>query len=593
MGGEKYYYSRIMKGSFKRREFIGAAAPGEASRRADRKRRAFIPSEFGNKALPIVPRSAAGIEPYAGPWGPAQIRHLLRRTTFGASPQQVAALSATSAADVVELLLADHPLPDPPVNSNVNDTGAPLGQTWINAATSDFNASRHNGMRSWWIARMLDQGVSLREKMTLFWHNHFATESAVIGDARHTWRNHDLLRRRSLGNFRTLVKEVTIDGAMLRYLNGDTNTATNPNENYARELQELFTIGKGPEIGPGNYTNYTEQDVQQAARVLSGWRENSTTFISYFTASRHAQGNKQFSAAYGNTVVVGQAGTAGANEIDDLLAMIFAQDEVAKFICRKLYRWFVYYVIDAAAEANVIVPLAQVFRSGGYEIKPVLRALFRSAHFFDPVNLGCVIKNPLDLTAGTARTFNVAYPVVNLPDTTNLTAQYNHWRYLSTQATGMQQEMLDPPNVAGWPAYYQDPLFHEMWINSDTLANRREFTDILSGIAGNNPNFPGYRQNGFSQVIDPVAFANQVSDPSNPNVLIAEWAEFLYPVAITAAQSDFLKEALLPGLPDYEWTVEWLQYVEDPGDAGKAAAITTKLRELLSVMLAMPEYQLM
>jgi hypothetical protein len=187
----------------------------------------------------------------------------------------------------------------------------------------------------------------------------------------------------------------------------------------------------------------------------------------------------------------------------------------------------------------------------------------------------------------------VAYPVVTLPDTTNLVAQYNHWRYLSTQATAMQQEMLDPPGVAGWPAYHQDPLYHEMWINADTLANRREFTDILAGIAGNNANYPGYRSNGFSQVIDPVAFANLSSNAQDPNVLIDDWAGFLYPIPITPAQKEFLKDALLPGLPDYEWTIEWLDYVNDPGDPGKAAAITTKLRELLSVMLAMPEYQLM
>jgi uncharacterized protein (DUF1800 family) len=575
-----------MQRSINRRDFLASPA-GEAARRKERKQRAFIRSEFANRALPTVPRSGAGIEPYAGPWGPSQVRHLLRRTTFGASPQQVTDLAAMSMAAAVDALLAATPLPDPPLNSNANDTGAPVGSTWIDAPTSDFNSSRHNSLRSWWIGLMLNQGASLREKMTLFWHNHFATESAVIKDARFTYRNNALLRARALGNFRTMTKEVTVDGAMLRFLNGNTNTAANPNENYGRELQELFTIGKGPEIGPGNYTNYTEQDVQQAARVLSGWRDNNSTFVSYFTSTRHAQGDKQFSAAYGGTVIAGQAGAAGANEVDALLTMIFNQPETARYICRKLYRWFVYYVIDAAAEANVIAPLADIFRNGGYEIGPVLDALFSSAHFYDPVNVGCVIKNPLDLAAGTAGTFSVAYP-----DATNLVAQYNHWKYLSTQATAMQQELLDPPGVAGWPAYNQTPLYHEMWINSDTLASRKEFTDILSGISGNNPNFPGYRQNSFSQVIDPVAFANLSSNPPDPNVLIDDWAAFLYPIALTSAQKEFLKDALLDGLPDYEWTIEWTDYVSNPGDAGKAAAITTKLRGLLSVMLAMPEYQL-
>jgi Protein of unknown function (DUF1800) len=263
--------------------------------------------------------------------------------------------------------------------------------------------------------------------------------------------------------------------------------------------------------------------------------------------------------------------------------MIFLQNETAKYICRKFYRWFVYYVIDAAAEANVITPMADIFRNNNYEIKPALAALFKSAHFFDPVNVGCVIKNPVELTVGTARTFSIAYPVA--VDNPTLLAQYNHWRYPSTRATAMQQMLLDPPGVAGWPAYHQDPLYYEMWINADTLANRTEFTDRLAGT--------GYSQNGFKQIIDPVAFANLCSNPADPNVLIDEWAEFLYPIAITATQKTFLKDSLLPGLPDYEWTIEWSDYVSDPTDPGKAAAITTKLRELLSVMLAMPEYQLM
>jgi uncharacterized protein (DUF1800 family) len=567
----------------KRREFLSTVVEAPASEQeGDQKltRRKFVPSEFANRALPVVPRSSAGLEPYTGTWGPTQVSHLLRRTMFGARPQDVATASGMSVSDLVDLLLTEPAAPDPPINTNINDTGSVVGTTWINAPTSTSNASRHNSMRAWWVDQMLTQGMSLREKMTLFWHNHFATETAVVSDARVSYRTNALLRQHALGNFKVLTGEVTVDCGMLKYLNGNTNTASNPNENYARELQELFTIGKGPEIAPENYTNYTEQDVQQAARVLSGWRDDKTTFTGYFTAGRHDSGDKQFSSAYGNTVITGQTGTAGANEVDDLLDMIFLQNETARYICRKLYRWFVYYVIDSAAEANVITPMADIFRSNNYDIKPALAALLKSAHFFDPVNFGCMIKSPIDLTVGTARAFSVAYP-----DTSNLTSWQNHRKYLHDQSTTMQQQIGDPPNVAGWPAYYQDPLFYEMWINSDTLANRTEFTDILSGT--------GYTRNGFKQIIDPVAFANLTSAPALPDTLINEWAGFLYAFDITPAQKAFLKEALLPGLPDYEWTIEWTDYVNDPTDPGKTAAITTKLRELLGVMLAMPEYQLM
>jgi len=567
----------------KRREFLSAAVEAPVTdQRADQKRtrRKFVPSEFANRILPAVPRSAAGLEPYTGSWGATEISHLLRRTMFGARPQDVAAVSAMTVGDLVDLLLTEPAAPDPPINTKINDTGSVVGTTWINAPTSTKNGSRHNSMRAWWVDLMLEQGMSLREKMTLFWHNHFATETAVVKDARVSYRTNALLRQYALGNFKVLTKEVTVDCGMLKYLNGNTNTASNPNENHGRELQELFTIGKGPEIASENYTNYTEVDVQQASRVLSGWRDDKTTFTGYFTANRHDSGDKQFSSAYGSTMITGQTGTAGADEVDDLLDMIFVQNETAKYICRKLYRWFVYYVIDSATETNVIEPMANIFRTNNYDVKPALAALLKSAHFFDPVNFGCMIKGPMDLTVATARALSVAYP-----DSSNLTAWQNHRKYLSDQATTMQQQLADPPNVAGWPAYYQDPLFYEIWINSDTLANRTAFTDILSG--------PGYRRNGITQIIDPVAFANLTSAPAIPDTLINEWVGFLYAFDITPTQKTFLKEALLPGLPDYEWTIEWTDYVNDPTDPGKTAAITTKLRELLGVMLAMPEYQLM
>jgi uncharacterized protein (DUF1800 family) len=142
---------------------------------------------------------------------------------------------------------------------------------------------------------------------------------------------------------------VTVDPGMLRYLNGDLNTAQKTNENYARELLELFTIGKGPEIAPGNYMNYTEQDVQQAARVLTGWRvlRNGDPSTSVFVATLHDSGDKQFSDAYGKIVIRGRSGaTAGHDEHSELLDMIFSQEETARFFVRKIYRWLVFYEIS-------------------------------------------------------------------------------------------------------------------------------------------------------------------------------------------------------------------------------------------------------
>ena len=152
-------------------------------------------------------------------------------------------------------------------------------------------------------------------------------------------------------------------------------------------------------------------------------------------------------------------------------------------------------------------------------------------------------------------------------------------------AENLQQLLHDPPNVAGWPAYYQTPQFYELWINSDTLPKRKAFTDAMGST--------GYRVTSFTLVIDPIAFAQQVSVPSDPNVLIDEFVQYMFPVDITAPQKAFLKETLIPGLPDYEWTIEWNDYLAHPTDQMKLDAVKTKLQALLRLMMSMAEYQLM
>jgi uncharacterized protein (DUF1800 family) len=292
---------------------------------------------------------------------------------------------------------------------------------------------------------MINQDRSIREKLNLFWHNFFATETNEIGNAQYVYKHHNLLRSSCLGNYKTLIKDITLDPAMLVYLNGQLNTATAPDENYGRELQELFTVGKD------GGAPYTENDVKEASKVLSGWRNNSTTFSAYFTASRHNTTNKVFSSFYNNTTIVGRSdATAGDVELNELLNMIFNTQEVAKHVCRRLYRWFVYYEIDANTENNIIVPLANIFRTNNYEIKPVLNTLFKSEHFFDVLNQSCLIKSPLDLMVGLCREFNVVFP-----DSSDYISNYGLWNWLVNYGNNMQQNLGDPPDVAGWKAYYQ------------------------------------------------------------------------------------------------------------------------------------------
>jgi uncharacterized protein (DUF1800 family) len=339
-------------------------------------------------------------------------------------------------------------------------------------------------------------------------------------------------------------------------------------------LQELFVIGKGPN------SKYTEADVKAAARVLTGYILNATTITSTFNANRHDVSNKQFSAFYNNTVILGKTGASGATELDELIDMLFNQDEAALFICRKLYRFFVYYEIDAATEANVIVPMAAIFRAGNYEIKPVLKVLFSSTHFFDPQNQGCMIKSPIDFVVGMCREFNIAFPAAS--DYVN---QYNMHDYLRTQASNFQQNLADPPNVAGWPAYYQEPQFHELWINADTLPKRNQLTDTM--VAS------GYSRNGKKIIIDTLAFANSLSNPSNPNTLINEVLMLLYRVDVSTQVKDFLKSILLSGqTSDYYWSNAWTAYKSDPNDAMSKSIVTTRLQAMFKYIMNLSEYQL-
>ena len=528
----------------------------------------------------------AGLEPYAGTWDWYTAAHLLRRCLFGPRRNEINGAVSLGLSGTLDFLLEELPLPDPPLNFGKEDEDVPIGETWVNAPRSYMgviNGYRKKSLRAWWIGLMINQGMCLREKMTLFWHNHFATEMQVVAIPQYMYKHLTYLRTNCFGNFRQMVCDITIDPAMLRYLNGNQNKKGKPNENYARELFELFTIGKGPAIEEGNYTNYTEQDVLAAAEVLTGWRDRGfrpehEEITSYFTPGRHENTRKQFSAAFDNYVIP-TTSQSGEEEYRELVDMILDRKETARYICRKLYRWFVYYVIDEATEANVIEPLAQIMIDNDYEVKPVLRALLSSAHFYDMNNRGALIKNPMDHMISVMRQF-----AIDLSDADdNLLAQYNIWYAFYQYGNILQMTVLDPPSVAGWSAYYQIPQFHEIWINSASLPARKTYQDAL---------LRGFKRNGVTVKINPFVVLDSISNPSDPNSLVEELAMLLFTHPISDGEKDFYKNALIPGLPDFEWTIEYTDYLSDPDDNAKRNAVETKLVILIFVMLGMAEYQL-
>jgi uncharacterized protein (DUF1800 family) len=379
-----------------------------------------------------------------------------------------------------------------------------------------------------------------------------------------------------LGNFKSFVKAITLDPAMLIYLNGYLNTKNAPDENYARELQELFAIGKDGSGTP----YYTESDVQQAAKVLTGYRVNGPAISSFFDSTRHDTSNKAFSSFYGNTTITGQSGVAGQNELDDLLNMIFARQQASELICRKLYRYFIYYKIDAQVETDVIQPLAVILRSNNFEIIPVLSALLKSEHFYDAANRGALIKTPIDFSVSLCRDYGVVFP-----DSSQLTAQYGLWLAIYNASSLMGQIAGDPPNVAGWPAYYQEPQYHELWINTTTLPNRNIFSDLLCGN--------GYRSGGFAIKIDVVAFTETLSNPGDPNMLIQQVIDQHFSQDVSISVKDYLKGFLLSGqLADYYWTIAWTDYKNNPGNTTFYNVVSTRLKAMYKFLMNLSEYQL-
>lgn len=566
-----------------------------------------VPSQVSFSPAVNKTSTGSGLAPYTGNWGIYEIVHLLSRTMFGSKKADIDYFKTKSmSAAVDELLNPTAPLPSPPVKEYatstttgvVADAHIAVGDVWVNDSSTDgtVNSQRRSSFKRWWTGVMINQDRSLREKMTLFWANHFGTQTAAMNYAHFVYKHHSLLRQHALGNFRNLIRQVTLDGGMLIFLNGkDSNGATNstPNENYARELQELYTLGKE------NTPNYTEDDVKAAARVLSGWQLNvAANTWPYFTPSRHDKTNKQFSSFYNNTVITGRstnpAGTsAGEQEIEDLLTMIFNKKvEVSQFIVKKLYRWFCYYQIDSDVQANVIDPLAKILRDSNWDIKPVLSVLFKSEHFFDSAYRGCMIKSPVDIVVSAAREFNLAITDANYGAVTpSLTDTYASWEYLRGQTSSFNQDIGEPPNVQGWAAYYQVPQYHELWIGVDTLPKRNKLTDLLIGATGYTVN----GTNKYYMKINPVAFTASLPNPSNPINLINDTLDIFLKVSLSDASKLTIKnQILLKGqITDQYWTDAWNAYLASPAVTGTPyKTVLAILQSLYKYFMNLAEYQL-
>lgn len=490
--------------------------------------------------LPL--RTTTGLEPYVptvdAPWDLERAYHLLARVGFGASRELATELAALAPQDAVEALVERAvslaPFDAPPwVDASIPPWDSPefivyneLQEEWNDDYLWEIMEAmlgRRGGSR-------LDRaGYALREKLALFWSNHFVTAHSTYWFAPFVARYWGLMRRHALGDFRQFVHDVGLTPAMLIYLNGQENRRGSPNENYARELLELFTMGLVDATGQ---PTYAQADVRELARALTGW------YVDYqgdLGAHLHAPWHDT-----GQKTIFGQRGRWG---YDDVVPLLFGArgPEIARFICRKLYRAFVY---DAPDEA-VVEQMAALLLAENFQLRPVVRALLGSAHFFDAEVMRARIKSPAEALLGTWATCGT--PVLT---------QEEHLGWLWWQATTCGQQLLEPPDVAGWPG-------GRAWIDTAVLPMRWLHTEHTLWY-------------GVDTLPD---WALTFPQPFNASAFVTHVTRLLLGRTPTPAEHAVHLEVLLNGLPAYEWnpTADGARY---------------RIRALLSHLLRLPEAQL-
>jgi uncharacterized protein (DUF1800 family) len=366
-------------------------------------------------------------------------RHLLTRTGFGATDAEIRAFAPLTRTQAVDRLLAGTRTvaeTAPPASAlDPSPLRPPRGES-SDAERKAFQQQQLKEgleLRGWWLQEMLVTPSPLTERMTLFWHNHFVSSQQKVRIARLMYRQNALLREYALGDFAALTHAVAKDPAMVIYLDSVQNRKGTPNENFAREVMELFTLGEG---------HYGEQDVKEAARAFTGWSVDRERGAFVFRRALHDDGVK--------TVL----GRTGRFDGDDVLDILLARPETATFLTAKLWREFV----SPDPDPREVERIAARFRATGYSIRAALRELLLSEAFYARENRATLVKSPIELTVGTLHTLQLT-PAQPLP--------------FAIAATGMGQNLYSPPNVKGWPG-------GDAWINTNSLLARKQFLERLA-----------------------------------------------------------------------------------------------------------------
>lgn len=593
------------------------------------------------------------LTPFTGTLGRKKAAHLLRRATFGANKANIDLFAGMTPQQAVPSLFLDT-LPDPPLPV---DTAT--GQEWISGVT-DANSGDNelqDFFKQWLLGQCLgvdvDDSAKLsyktREKLVFFYHTYFTTIMTKVNDSRATYFQNALFRlfafdkndvdvqvvNENTGlpeadtlvlNIKELTKKISVDNAMLKFLDGNLNVKGSPNENYAREMLELYTIGRGlegslPEIPePGDYINFTEKDVRAAANVLTGF-DIDDDFINIdpytnlprgvikggnqATAHENNPELKRFSPRFDNaeitadpTLLNGGLATEESvlDEISQLVELIYTKLETAKHLCRKLYRFYVYYEITPEIDNTIIAEMAQTLINNQYKVQIVLEELFASEHFFEAMagidddKFGGIIKSPLELVLGTLSFFNYELPSY----TTDLENFYNETGQLMRTMESMGMNFYEPFEVAGYAAYHQFPIYNRNWISTNYLTQRYNFIRQLLNPSEDNI------------YIDPYAFVNAEFDANATDArqLVIDIAGYVFTMAdnlsydtdggeLTKERLRFFLQSFL-GFADYETEVdialvEWESLYSNPANY---LEIGEYLKRLFNAMLQSPENQL-
>lgn len=541
----------------------------------------------------------ANLTPKTNALGMRLAAHLLRRTTYMVTPARIKSFATKTPAQAVAELLQT--VPAPVVAEPVDPK---TGQLWLNTTveptTGDYELKRY--VTGWWLNEA-KRDSTINHKMMLFLHNSFTISFEDTGDSRMLFDYIRLLRFYSLGNLKKLGTKITLDRLMLQYLDNAYNGKRNPNENYAREYFELFTIQKGPQIGPENYTHYTEADIRVAAKLFTGFnytdkRADRTDPETKLPMGRYNFGNhdttdKTFSAAFQNKVIKGATSEADmAREMNDFVEMIYGQDATAKSFCRRLYRFLVSRKITAEIENDIITPLAATLKQSNYELKPVLSQLLLSSHFYDEDDtsatdeiIGSLVKSPMELTLEPLNMFNLPIP----DPKTQAQLHYDEFyrkSLIDTLFSRANFRLFQPPNVAGYPAYYQEPGFTRIWFTTDTIIARYRLPEMLLSnrrmLSGGNF--------GTQLFIAPfVKNSGHFTSPANATVLVTEMLQYMLPEMPDQTRFNyFLNEVFLDGLSAKNWEFDWGRYVTSNDDV----SVKIPLGYLVTAIMYSPEYQL-